>query len=225
MTLDLDALKEYAELMNSKEDLNINLRMYYDADALNGMGVLQHPLVYQVPFRSNAWANRQYKEKREALDNAMRDDKYEQVIWLYERPYRLDAFLSIADYLDDKRYWKLLSDVWIDTENAWQNLSKWVSVFTSNRPNRDAMMDAGEKMLLSALDFHDELVTVYRGCQKGVNENGISWTLERAVAERFARKHGDNGKVITRHIFKKRIIAVLCSRNEAEVLIPEFAEE
>ena len=64
-----------------------------------------------------------------------------------------------------------------------------------------------------------DTVTVYRGCQKGINEDGISWTLKRDKAEWFATRFGKEGKVLEMSINKEKIVAVFTGRNEFEAVI------
>lgn len=67
-----------------------------------------------------------------------------------------------------------------------------------------------------------ERVTVYRGADKGVNEAGISWTLEESVARRFPfyrRYRSDNPVLLTGQIHKNKITALILDRDEAEVVV------
>lgn len=86
------------------------------------------------------------------------------------------------------------------------------------------MMKMAEKspLLLSDInDLSDEnTVTIYRGV-KVKNYRGLSWTVDRSVAEWFARRFGHNGDscyVFTGIINKKNILALFNSRNEKEVV-------
>lgn len=66
------------------------------------------------------------------------------------------------------------------------------------------------------------VVTVYRGCSRQ-RVNGISWTLDRSVAETFARGHRGiavpDPVIVTGTIARDRILAVFTERNEREVLL------
>jgi hypothetical protein len=177
--------------------------------------MLRHPLVYQVPFFSNGSANAYYEQKRNAVEKATGDKNYKQFVWLFERPYRVEAFIKIADKLSDTDYWKLLSDVWIDTENQYAYLKEWKRLLTSKRSNCHYMMTEEEDNLLRSLA--DE-VTIYRGCQKGINEKGLSWTLDKSIAEFFANRLGKKGIVLEKKISKSNIIAVFTGRGESEVI-------
>jgi hypothetical protein len=199
------------------EPLNPALVPYLEtSDA--GWAMLRHPLVYQVPFFSNGSANAYYEQKRKASEQALEKKNYKQFVWLFERPYRVEAFIKIADKLSDTDYWRLLSDIWIDTENQYAYLKEWKKLLSSKRPNRHYMMEEEEDNILRSLA--DE-VTVYRGCQKGLNEDGLSWSLDKSKAKFFANRFGKKGIILERKIPKSDIVAVLLGRGESEVIWEE----
>jgi len=202
-------------LAETNEPLHPDLVLYLEKDGALGPQ-LRHPLVYQVPLFSNGRANAYYLQKKSDLIDAVLHRKYSRIIYLHERPYRLQAFLSIANDLPDEQYWSLLASVWTDTENAWQNLEQWRELFNSDRPKRERLMDRDEVLALSSLP---DTVKIYRGCQKGINEDGISWTLKRDKAEWFATRLDKDGVVLEKEIQKKDIIAVFTNRNEFEVIV------
>jgi hypothetical protein len=196
------------------EPLHSDLIAYMEtSDA--GWAMLRHPLVYQVPFFSNGSANAYYKQKRKAVEEALEKKNYKQFVWLFERPYRVEAFIKIADQLNDTDYWRLLSDIWIDTENQYAYLKEWKKLLSSKRSNRHYMMDEEEDNILRSLA--DE-VTIYRGCQKGLNEDGLSWSLDKSKAKFFANRFGKKGIILERKIPKSDIVAVLLGRGESEVI-------
>jgi hypothetical protein len=180
-----------------------------------GWTMLRHPLVYQVPFFSSGSANAQYAQKLKALEKAIANKDYKQSVWLVEKPYRVEAFIKIADKLSDTDYWKLLSDIWVDTENQYAYLKEWKKLLASKRPNRHYMMTEEEDNILRALS---QEVTIYRGCQKGINEDGLSWTLDKSKAKFFANRFGKKGIILERTISKNDIVAVLLGRGESEVV-------
>ena len=65
-----------------------------------------------------------------------------------------------------------------------------------------------------------EMITVYRGCVEGLNENGYSYTTERTQAEWFANRFSNGEpKVIELTINKSDVFAYTNSRSENEVII------
>jgi hypothetical protein len=196
------------------EPLHPDLVPYLEQSDI-GWEMLRHPLVYQVPFFSSGSANAQYAQKLKAIEKAIANKDYKQSVWLVEKPYRVEAFIKIAEKLSDTDYWKLLSAVWIDTENQYAYLKEWKKLLASKRPNRHYMMDEEDDNILRSLP---DLVTIYRGCQKGINENGLSWSLDKAKAEFFANRFGKKGIILERTISKNDIVAVLTGRGESEVI-------
>jgi hypothetical protein len=202
------------ELLRSmNEPLNPELVPYLEDGALGQQ--LRHPLVYLVPMWDSGRANAYYAQKVKDSTSALQDGRYSSFVYLHERPYRLDAFIQIADKLTDTEYWKLLGSIWTDTENQWQNLDKWDELLHSDRPQRQYLMNEEEDQLLRSLPAE---VVVYRGCQKGQNETGLSWSLKRDKAEFFANRLGKRGIVLQRTISREQIVALFMGRNEWEVV-------
>jgi hypothetical protein len=179
---------------------------------------LRHPLLYQVPLLNNGAANRLYKYKVQETQRALKQRNWTKYVWLHERPYRIDAFIEVADKMSDRNYWEHLACIWADTENGWQNLSEWQRLFDSDRPERRYLMDTYDFQAYSNLP---DMVTVYRGCQKNQNENGLSWTFDKEKAQFFATRLGKKGIVLEKSVNKNQIVAVLLGRNEQEVIITE----
>jgi hypothetical protein len=177
--------------------------------------MLRHPLVYQVPFRSNGSANAQYAQKLKALKEAVGSWKWSEYVFLHERPYRVAAFKDIQKQLGDATYWQLLTQIWVDTENQYAYLKDWKKLLASDRGDRHDMMNDEDRQALRSLP--DE-VTIYRGCQKGLNENGLSWTLDKSKAEFFANRFGKKGIILERKIPKSEIVALLTVRGETEII-------
>lgn len=217
MTQDTDqVLADFkAMLERANEPLHPDLEPYME-DMSGGLRMLRHPLVYQVPFWSNGSANLQYEHKKKAVEQALDDRNYNRVVFLHERPYRLEAFIHLVRSLNDVEYWRLLSDIWIDTENQHAYLQEWRALLKSDRECREEMMSDEDKVAFSALPT---LVTVYRGCQKGLNENGLSWTTDRNKAEFFAHRFRKQGMVLERQVRKSEIVAMLTGRGESEVIV------
>jgi len=98
-------MKQVEDLMakiiaEQNETLHPDLVPYLEQSS-EGWMMLRHPLVYQVPFFSNGSANAYYEQKRIAVEKATADKNYKQFVWLFERPYRVEAFIKIADKLSD----------------------------------------------------------------------------------------------------------------------------
>jgi hypothetical protein len=204
----------FADLIKATgEPLHSDLLPYLEDGVLGKQ--LRHPLVYQVPLWANGHANAYYLQKKKAVAEALENKNYNSYVYLHERPYRLQAFIQIADKLSDTKYWTLLSSIWIDTENQWQNHEIWKTLLSSKRSSRHYLSGEEGDNLLRSLP---EEVTIYRGCQPGLNENGLSWTLDKNKAKFFANRFGEEGIILEKKIFKTKIIAVLLGRGESEVI-------
>ena len=213
----MDAEETMKLLMgNPNEPINPDLAPFLEQGSLGEQ--LRHPLVYQVPLWSYSLANKMYAQKKKEIAVALREEQWSRFIFLHERPYRLQAFQEIQDRLTDIGYWHLLGEVWIDTENAWQSIKTWRSLFNSKRSHSHYIMDEVEQEMYGNLPSK---FTIYRGCSYE-NENGISWTLDKDKAEFFANRcstFGRKGKVIYREIDKKNTVALLLGRNEQEIIV------
>jgi|SRR5579871_2317491 len=204
-------------LLEKQELLCAELEQY--REELPRLGTcIRHPLVYMVPHHEqlNAWANQMLREKRKQIELATKKHNWSQYIWLHERPYRLDAFQAIEPKLTDQEYWKLLGSVWIDSENIGHRFHVWLRLLKSKRPGREYFMDEEDRAEFAKLP---EKLTIYRGYQPGKNAHGISYTLDKAKAEWFAKRFSQNGKVKTKTVAKSEIFAYLGGRNEREVIV------
>ncbi len=94
----------------------------------------------------------------------------------------------------------------------------------------DCIMDEKEMALYNRLP---EKVQIYRGTSRfendGVTAAGMSWTIDRGVAEYFAfrgRSHKEeDGRVYVAEVFKEDILAIIEERGEREVILSEDAIE
>lgn len=206
---------DFMEICKRKEELHPDLAKYLGETSI-GLS-LRHPLVYNILHtpQMNAYCNAQYRAKKEYIKKLIADKKYSHVIWMYERPYRMEKFAEIKSLLTNKEYWELLGSIWSDSENLWQYGPMLDRLINSFRPGREAMMGDDEKEFLANLP--DELV-VYRGHQM-VNRRGYSWTMSYWRAKWFAERFQQaRTGVLAGSVKKSDIIAVLLGRNEYEVI-------
>jgi hypothetical protein len=219
--------REWYETMLSPEPLDPELVPYVDEDGPFG-AMLKHPLVFDmtgVTFPGQA--NKQLRYKKAALAKAHERKDWNTVVYLHERPYRADALLALVrergDEISDEDYWDLVGDVWVDSENIWQNEETWEELLGSDRPGREHMMDEEEQAALAALP---DTLTVYRGCWAEVNEDGLSWTTDRAkagwFAKRFADAHEQTPIVLVAEVDKANVVAHFLGRGESEVVVKDY---
>lgn len=203
------------------KELNPELKEFYVEDAL--LPMIRHPYVYVVPFLGTEieieQANKRYQYMTEKLKTSLKKKHYEAYVFLHERPYRLEAFTEIMNYLLPSEYWSILSNVWYDSENIWQNKKVWKSLFLNEKRYKKFFMTEREQRFFDKLPTHFK---VYRGCHEGKNEHGFSYSLDKEQAiwfsKRFLQGH-ENPKLIERFIDKKDVFAYIDRRNEQEIII------
>lgn len=187
-TLDPEQQKhidDYMSIFNTKEELDPELQMYFTND---GMPMIRHPLVYSIMHSDmmNAMVNKQFHQKKEQCEKAILNKDWPRFIYLHERPYRLQAFQECENDMDDKTYWEQLGDIWIDSENIWQNQDEWLDCLHSSRPDREYIMDDEDREEFNKLP---DTFTIYRGYDKR-NKNGFSYSLDKTKAQWFASRFG-----------------------------------
>jgi hypothetical protein len=100
------------------------------------------------------------------------------------------------------------------------NREKWTDwLLLANA--RDFML-ARERRKFDALP---DVFTVYRGSQYAESRIGLSWSLNRDVAEMFAALDHKllKGKVIERRVKKSECFAYICNDEEEIIILPDRA--
>ena len=218
---DLDLLHE---LFGKEEELDEELVPYYEENGPLGCPAIRHPLCYSIVHHpaQNAMVNRQLHAKLEELDRATAERDYLKFVYLHERPYRLDAFTKLLHFceMNDHGYWILLSHIWTDSENIWQNIARWREYLSSDRPYRNDMMD-GEELDVLYKDL-DDTFTVYRGfCERGT-AMGLSWTTNKITAKFFARRLAQPDEkqyLATGQVDRTDVLGFFDGRSETEVVV------
>lgn len=173
--------------------------------------MLRHPLVYEIALFHNGMANAQYAAKRERLAQAEASADWHSYIFLHERPHRFDALLQVQEMAGTVPA-DLVRSVWMDSENVWQNYEDWLQVLE----DAGNIMDEDDQ---AAFDKLPTTITVYRGAQADLNEDGLSWTLDRDRAAWFARRFSPTSPILLQaQVRKTDVIAVLLGRGEDEIL-------
>jgi hypothetical protein len=218
----LAEVEQYDALREKVEELHDDLKPY--AFQNKALFCIHHPLMIVIPYfdrEHNAVHNYNYKLKLEDLKMWEEKREWQRYVRVYERPYRLQAFMDIADKLTDAEYWDTASWIWIDTENQHEFISEWLDILSSDRGSKECFMDLNEQEFLKSLP---DTVTIYRGCYEDLNEEGLSWTLDKKVAEMFSQHKYYNRNdwtpvVLEQTVNKKDIFAVKLGRKESEVIL------
>ncbi len=208
---------KYIRLLTTQEPLHPDLKNHiYEIERLGKC--LKHPLVFSIIYteQMNALLNEQYVVKKERAEQSLKEKDFSTHVWMYERPYRWEAFYSISSLLNDDEYWTLARSIWTDSENIWQLIPIIHDALTANErlSSRSLMMTAEERKFLNELP--DEII-VYRGAGKE-NRKGYSWTIDKEMAKWFATRLRKVGELLTGRIQKSNIIAYISARNEDEII-------
>lgn len=135
------------------------------------------------------------------------------------------VFLSLKPILKGKLYWETLREAYTMSDNLYNYRYDLRAAFMSKEENRDSLMSKKEIKILNNLP---DKVKIYRGVTTDEIENndfGLSWSLNREVAEFFAFKYRRNydtssslKTVIELEVDKNEIIAYFHDREEAEII-------
>lgn len=208
------------DLLNKKEPLCEELSMYRGRS--KSFEVIQHPLVFSVPYSEteNALLNHTLKVKQEMANKYMDEEDWGGYVFLHETPCHLSAFEDISANLSSKEYWSLLGEIWVLSENIWQNQDKWQELLTSCRPDKEYFMEEEDRKYFNSLP---DTITIHRGYKE--NKNGFSYSLSEEKAQWFANRWKKEGVVITRTIKKEDAFAYMGGRKESEIItLKEFEQ-
>ena len=224
------AQKQLGTLLKSPDKIVRGVELHDDLKACienqsSGKSI-HHPLLIAFPFCTDWYStmsyNLRYEIKRLQMKEAIRTKDIKEYIFLHERPYRVYALLHA--YLhwwnpEEVEWWEIVRDVWIDSENIYQNIAPWKSILTEQFSCHHLMMDDNEKKFFEELPAK---INIYRG---GLSDKGFSWTLDKEKAKWFSNRfkflHPEM-KVFEKKIDKQDALAYLDGRGEAEIIyIPE----
>jgi hypothetical protein len=219
---DVDKLMD----MFGPEDLHPELAEYLETGSSLLGSMIRHPLVFSVPHweQSNKMVNRQFAQKTKAVAAAIAEGNWATFVFLHERPYRVDALEAVLfehEIEDPAIVWPLISSVWIDSENIYQNFRRWKDIWEVPVPRRTVkIMDMEERAALNALPA---TITVYRGVAHESSVGGMSWTTDRDKAVWFARRFAADERrkpmLATATVRRKDVIAHFLGRNEFEIVV------
>lgn len=160
----------------------------------------------------------QEDEEQTRLERVNKADTLSQCLCAINKGNRFDYlnWLHKGDLITDQECADAVYSIWTMQERFYRcGMSKEKLI---------KMMKLAEKSPLLQSDIDDlsdnNTVTIYRGVKEN-NYRGLSWTIDKSVAEWFARRFGHNGDkcyVFIGTINKKDILALFSSRNEKEVV-------
>lgn len=160
----------------------------------------------------------QEDEKQTRLERINKADTLSQCLCSINKGNRFDYlnWLHKGNLITDQECADKVYSIWTMQENFYRcGMSKEKLI---------KMMKLAEKSPLLQSNIDDlsdnNTVTIYRGVKVN-NYRGLSWTIDKSVAEWFARRfrhNGDKCYVFVGSINKKDILALFSSRNEKEVV-------
>jgi hypothetical protein len=168
---------------------------------------LQHYPLDQVVAR--------YVEKRSLAARARTEGDHGTFIRLHERPHRVSALLKC--HVHGREFWELVAWVWMDTESVRYDRAKWESVWMRREPERHTVMSEEERAELATLP---ETFIIWRGVETRHKRTieGLSWSLSREIAERFAVRFTGKGYLIEGRVRRDDVFALLNGRKEKEIV-------
>lgn len=148
-------------------------------------------------------------------------ETFEQLCLSTSKSKLIPLFIKFQKTFTDSEYWENLGYVYVMQDFEQIDYLILKKLFSSNRTNRAHLMSKEEQDFLNSLP--DEIV-IFRGGDVMEQKEGfgISWSLNKKVAEKFAKnKRILTGQEMTVHekvITKKEVIAFLNSRSEEEII-------
>lgn len=187
-------------------------------DPINGL--LHHPLIVRSLVSSQFQAaSAEYLSVKEEADTALQVQDWEKYVFLHARPYRLKALTNCRSMgLSGSDFWKLIGEIWCDSENIFQNRTRWRSIWASEEPDRANAMNAEEMLFLKKLAMP---AVVWRGSDRRIFPSSLSWTTDREKALFFGRRRIDEGQhfyLASGTVERIDILAVFLRRNEFELV-------
>lgn len=143
-----------------------------------------------------------------------------EIYMMITKPYAL-TFLKFAEpHLSREDMSQILVNAWVRSEAPHQDVNvsieKLLNLFKSADPH--VLMDESDYEAFQELD---DTVTVYRGVTSYNSKSlkALSWTLDKSIADWFAHRFDEDGRVYEAKIKKDHIYALFNNRNESEVIL------
>lgn len=158
------------------------------------------------------------KKEKELRLKRMRNMSPMQIAFCVSKPYRM-LYLSLAfPYLTKKERSKIMHEVWISVENINGNIN------ASQMEILKMLRKCNPKYLMGRENYEvyenlPDTFVVYRGLQENAQEDGLSWTLSKDVAEWFASRFENDGEIIEKIVHKTEVIAYFNDRDEEEIVL------
>lgn len=221
---------EFSNFLGAPADLDPELAECIHKVGDTDISMIAHPLIHEVFYTPllNGHYNNRLVLKRKLITECIKKKQWGKAIFLHERPYRIEAFMSLVCKMQTKQLNKLFAEVYVDSENLFQSHEVIQFLIRTKALKPKYMLNKKEMDFLKNLPAQ---IRVYRGYQVRADFNnikGYSWTLSRNTAWWFANRLSGNCKpcVATGIVNKKAILGVFLGRGENEIFVdPEDVME
>lgn len=206
----------------------VNFLMDLDIGMIDGLSPIRvsHPFIEEgVSFNLKTGEvidliedEKALKKEKELRLKRMRNMSPMQIAFCVSKPYRM-LYLSLAfPYLTKKERSEIMHEVWISVENINNNVN------VSQMEILKMLRKCNPKYLMGQENYEvyenlPDTFVVYRGLQENAQEDGLSWTLSKDVAEWFASRFENNGEIIEKTVHKAEVIAYFNDREEEEIIL------
>lgn len=170
----------------------------------------------------------QIKERIELLHKTLKryrdENEWESYFALVEKRILFPVYFEQFFNIPDKLKYRVFKDIYVRSETGFNEIpiELLTKIYMYAQGDKDYRLRM-EKFMHEA-EFSGGKVIAYRGCVDGY-ENGYSWTVDKKVAEFFANRFKQNGKVITRYVRPSAVMDYLTDRNEKEIILnPELMD-
>jgi hypothetical protein len=113
----------------------------------------------------------------------------------------------------------MVAQVWINSNNIYQNLAGWKRLWSRKISNREMAMNENERSCLATMP---NLIRVWRGMNSKKSVTGLAWTFNAERAEWFAnqalRRGSKKSFVASGLVAKADVYAIFLGRGESEVV-------
>lgn len=187
-------------------------------DIGNGIRLIKNKFLTTVYIKSGNdedLYNKPYRVRRELAQKYLEEENFDSFIFIHERPFRLEALIEVLFSIKKEDLFRIVEYVWTDSEGPCVNLEVWKYIF--NYCEELGVLEDSKKDL-------PEKFTIYRGTRAGIEDIGISWTLDASVAkmfsERFYTKRTNKQPIVkVKEVKKEDIFLFTDARGEKEVIL------
>lgn len=152
-----------------------------------------------------------------AADGSWSMKQIEKFLFGFGRGCRVGPLLVLLHDCDMYDLGPVVRYEWQEEKVVHPKAEEWLFIW--EMCGGDEAMSAAER---AALDAMPETITVYRGVYDPAHSDGLSWTTDRAVAERFAGERA-GATIITGKVNKRDVFAYLIAgtyrREEFEIVV------